>query len=65
MVAAVDWDDVARFVGAYMEGRRSGRVQIPRPSNNLLDEITDAYLEYRDLPASLRVEVMAMVDSVL
>ena len=61
----VDWHDVARFVGAYMDGRRSGLRSRALPSGNLLDEIADAYLEYRELPASVRAEVLAMVDSVL
>ena len=63
MVPAVDWDDVASFVGAYFDQRLGGPHQGAQAS--LLDELTDAYLAYRSLPASMRSQVMAMVDSVL
>ena len=64
MQSTVDWDDVQRFVSAYVEARRKGGGGARR-STNLLDEITDAYLAERELPASMRTEVIAMVDSVL
>ncbi len=65
MVTRVDWSDVAAFVAAYLDGRSGVQLEASRLGNNLLDELTDAYLRDRDVPVSMRGEVMAMVDSVL
>jgi hypothetical protein len=59
MNSSVDWDDVARFVGDYMN-------QNPRGvSGDLLQEIAEAYVKARGLPRSALVTVIQMVDSVL
>jgi hypothetical protein len=66
MADGIAYDDVTRFVSAYMSGNSS----IPRggasgPTGYLLRDIAEAYLAYRDLPASALTDVTALVDSVL
>ena len=65
MAMTVDWDDVARCVGSYMNGGQGAQTPSPSAHHSLIDEITDAYLADRGLPPDLRIEVLAMVDSVL
>lgn len=65
MAMTVDWDDVARFVGSYMNGGQGAQMPSPPTSDSLANEITDAYMVQRGLPPELRIEVLAMVDSVL
>ncbi len=63
-----DWNDVASFVSEFIAARQGGRQgasDVAGSGRGLLEEITDAYLLDRGLPASARTEVMAMVDSVL
>jgi len=58
------WDDVARFVSEYMaSGQRGHTGQGPSP--DLLQQISEAYIESRGLPASALSTVIPMVDSVL
>ena len=67
--ASPDWNDVASFVNAFIGAARSdghlGSADVGGAGRGLLEEITDAYLLDRGLPASARTEVMSMVDSVL
>ena len=65
MAMTVDWDDVARFVGSYMNAGQGAQTPSPSAHDSLIDEITDAYLAHRGLPSDLRIEVLTMVDSVL
>ena len=65
MAMTVDWDDVARFVGSYINGCQGAQTPSSSAHDSLIDEITDAYMADRGLPSDLRIEVLPMVDSVL
>jgi hypothetical protein len=58
--AALNRDDVARFVSEYMGGQHHEAA-----SGNLLTDIAEAYLKARGLPPSDLPTVVQMVDSVL
>jgi hypothetical protein len=58
------WDDVALFVGEYMDSRRAGWAKAGAGSD-LLQQIAEAYIESRGLPRSALSTVVPMVDSVL
>jgi hypothetical protein len=57
-MSSVSPDDLARFVPEYMDALRSGRLRPVGGGSNLLQEIADAYMRARGLPASEEADVV-------